>query len=67
MSSVQDKLTVGTALLAITVVVGFAYGYIANIVNIIHGPALSAWGGIQVLEVIGVFVAPLGALLGYLV
>jgi Cu/Ag efflux pump CusA len=66
MSSVQNKLTVGSALLVITVVVGFAYGYVSNIVHIFHGLPLSMWGGMEVLEVVGIFVAPLGALLGYI-
>jgi hypothetical protein len=67
MSSVQDKLTGVTALLTLTVVAGFAYGYFSNIINIFHGLPLSMWGGMEVLQVVGIFVIPLGALLGYLV
>lgn len=41
-------------------------GWIMNIWKIIDsGFVLAEWGGMQVARVIGVFVAPLGAVLGW--
>lgn len=43
-----------------------AGGWIANIYKIItFGFAISEWGGMEVARVVGVFLAPLGAVLGY--
>jgi hypothetical protein len=41
-------------------------GYIANIVKVFSiGIAIGQWGGMEVIRVIGVFIPPLGAILGY--
>jgi hypothetical protein len=41
-------------------------GYIANIVKVFSiGIAIGHWGGMEVIRVIGVFIPPLGAILGY--
>lgn len=40
-------------------------GWIANIVTLFKAPALLAWGVVEILRVVGVFVGPLGAVLGY--
>ncbi|CFR14722.1 hypothetical protein [Yersinia frederiksenii] len=41
-------------------------GWIANIYKLAtYGLALADWGGMQVARVIGIFVAPLGAVLGF--
>lgn len=42
-------------------------GWILNIIKIIgSGFVLAEWGGMEVARIIGVFVAPLGAVLGWL-
>jgi hypothetical protein len=44
----------------------FAGGWCANIYKIIsNGFEIAQWGGMEIARVIGVFVAPLGALLGF--
>lgn len=44
----------------------FVGGWIANVYQIINsGFELAQWGGLEVARVIGVFVFPLGALLGF--
>lgn len=41
-------------------------GYIANIYKMVtYGFVIADWGGMQVARIIGIFVAPLGALLGF--
>ena len=41
-------------------------GWVANIVKLVGvGFTVSEWGGFEVARVIGVFVAPLGAVLGF--
>lgn len=41
-------------------------GWILNVIKIVStGFAISEWGGFEVARVIGVFVAPLGAILGW--
>ena len=40
------------------------YGWILNIVALLHAPALAMWGGMEVLRAIGVIAAPLGSILG---
>ncbi|HGM6831998.1 TPA: hypothetical protein ACKQCE_000532 [Serratia marcescens] len=47
-------------------VIAAVIGWIMNIWKIIDsGFVLAEWGGMQVARVIGVFVAPLGAVLGW--
>ena len=41
------------------------YGWILNVIAVVHSPAISLSGGMDVLRVIGIFVAPLGTVLGY--
>jgi hypothetical protein len=41
-------------------------GWCANIYKIVTtGFELASWGGMEVMRVIGIFIAPLGALLGF--
>lgn len=41
-------------------------GWCANIYKLVNtGFELASWGGMEVVRVIGVFVAPLGVLLGF--
>jgi hypothetical protein len=50
---------------AIVLLLGLG-GYIANIVKVFSiGIAIGHWGGMEVIRVIGVFIPPLGAILGY--
>lgn len=40
-------------------------GWVANIVKIVNvGFEVAQWGGLEVLRVVGIFVAPLGSILG---
>lgn len=59
------KTTSNTAaIFYIVLVVAIFYGWIANIVSIAHSD-LSTITGMLILRVAGIFVAPLGAILGY--
>ena len=40
------------------------FGWVMNIVALVHSPAIALWGGLEVMRVIGIFFAPLGAILG---
>lgn len=40
-------------------------GWCANIYKIITGSGIDQWGGMEIGRVIGVFIAPLGAVLGF--
>ena len=41
-------------------------GWCANIYKIINsGFEIAQWGGLEVMRVVGIFVAPLGAILGF--
>lgn len=46
------------------IVLTMFYGWVVNIIAVVHAPALAMWGGLEVMRVIGIFVAPLGAILG---
>lgn len=53
-------------ILVVIIATAMAGGWIANIYKIItFGFAVSEWGGMEVARVVGVFLAPLGAVLGY--
>lgn len=50
---------------AIVAILG-AVGWISNIVKLIGtGFAVASWGGMDVARVVGIFLAPLGAILGF--
>lgn len=50
----------------VIVVLAAISGWVMNIIKIIDsGFVLAQWGGLQVARVIGVFLAPLGAILGW--
>ena len=40
------------------------YGWVLNIIALVHAPAIALWGGLEVMRASGLFVAPLGAILG---
>ena len=48
--------------LIIVVLLAFSYGWIMNIVQII---GMDEFSGFMVVRVIGIFMAPLGGILGY--
>lgn len=52
-------------LFSIAVVLGFAFGYLANVVKIIDTTGDSSVTTMFVLRCIGVLIMPLGALLGF--
>jgi hypothetical protein len=52
------------AIVYLALIAAFIYGWIANIVTIAHSD-LSTLTGMLILRVAGIFVAPLGAILGY--
>lgn len=50
----------------LALLLAFGFGYVSNIVKIITtGFEIAQWGGLEVARVIGVFIAPLGAILGF--
>ena len=53
------------AVLYLALIVAFIYGWIANIMTIAYSD-FSTFTGILILRVIGIFVAPLGAVMGYI-
>ncbi|WP_054878804.1 hypothetical protein [Yersinia mollaretii] len=58
----MEKLIIGFYLLMLLA----GGGYIANIYKMVtYGFVIAEWGGMQVARIIGIFVAPLGALLGF--
>lgn len=59
----MSKLVSGIFMLLGALVIG---GWIANIYKMVtYGFVIAEWGGMQVARVIGIFVAPLGAILGF--
>lgn len=60
----KPDVSVMTLVFALTFIVAIAIGWVMNIVTI-AGSSFNDITGILVLRVIGVFVAPLGAVLGY--
>jgi hypothetical protein len=57
---------VGLALTYFAAVIGLVIGWIMNIVALVGGPELAQWTTLEVLRVVGIFVAPLGGVLGWL-
>ena len=53
-----------TLLFFVAIGITFFYGWVMNIVALVHSPAIALWGGLEVMRVIGIFAAPLGAILG---
>jgi hypothetical protein len=59
------NLSVGLWLTYFAVVVLLFIGWVMNIITLVDAPALTQWGAMEVLRVVGIFVAPLGAVLGW--
>jgi hypothetical protein len=56
--------TIIAGLLYITIIIGVIYGWVMNIVHLVQNEVV--WtSGMSVGRIIGIFVAPLGAVLGY--
>ena len=53
------------ALVYLVLVIALVYGWIANIVSLYHSNFNELTGQL-VLRIVGIFVAPLGAVMGYL-
>lgn len=51
--------------LVLCVALFLAVGWIMNIAALFSAPAIVAWSGMEIARVIGVFVAPLGGVLGW--
>jgi len=57
----------GTILVVwLAVTVAAITGWVFNLINVIHSPAISQWGGLHIVRAIGILVAPLGALMGFI-
>lgn len=53
-------------IVCVLLVLASAGGWCANIYKLFtSGLAIAEWGGMEVLRVVGIFVAPLGAALGF--
>ena len=59
----KDMTIIAGALFTVALVIAALYGWVCNIIALAGADAFS---GIVVLRAIGVVVAPLGALLGYI-
>jgi len=55
----------GFLLAGIVLLVVALIGWVMNIIAIVHSGAMSEWTGFVIVRVIGVIIAPLGAVLGY--
>lgn len=52
-------------IIGVLVILMGAAGYLFNIVAVFSLPAIASWTGFDVMRVVGVFVPPLGAVIGY--
>lgn len=51
----------------LAIVVAGLGGWISNVVKVANiGFEVAQWGGMEIMRVVGVFVFPLGSILGYL-
>jgi hypothetical protein len=53
------------AIIWLTIVIALCYGWIANVITIAQSD-FSTFTGMLILRIAGIFVAPLGAILGYI-
>ena len=61
----MKKFNVAYSVIAIIGLLGLG-GWCANIYKLLTtGIELASWGGMEIARVIGIFVAPLGAVLGW--
>lgn len=67
MFNAKSSIFGGAAVLWFAVCIAGLIGWVLNIVKIIQtGFTVAEWGGFEVARVIGVFLAPLGAVMGWL-
>lgn len=57
---------VGLVLAYFAGVVALVIGWVMNIVALVGGPELAQWTTLEVLRVVGIFIAPLGGVLGWI-
>lgn len=56
----------GSAIFVFIIALVGVGGWVANIVKLINtGFVIAEWGGLEVARIIGIFVAPLGSILGF--
>ena len=63
--SSSEQGAIGAALIWLAILCAAAYGWVMNIVQLYHS-SFSEITGQLILRVIGIFVAPLGSVMGYL-
>jgi len=61
----EEKLSIGFILVCIGVALLIACGWVLNIIDLINAPELAEWGGKELLRVVGIFIVPVGGILGY--
>jgi hypothetical protein len=61
----KDFFTLFGAVVWLGVIAAICYGWIANIITIAHSN-FNDITGLLVLRVVGIFIAPIGAVLGYI-
>ena len=61
-----DGFFIGIGITYVTIIVLGIAGWITNIINVVGfiGTEMITWTGYQVLEIVGIFVPPLGGILG---
>lgn len=62
--TLAEKLGVGVVLVWLALIIAFIYGYVQNIIKIMHLFG-STVGAELVVRLVGAFAAPLGAIAGY--
>lgn len=63
--SSSEAGAIGAALIWLVIVVAAVYGWVMNIIQLYHSSFNDITGQL-ILRVVGIFVAPLGAVMGYL-
>ena len=59
-----DKVSTGIGIFLVTLMLSIIYGYVVNVIWLIRQEL--TWTVEQVVSLIGIFIAPLGALMGWL-
>lgn len=57
----MNSVVIGYAL----VIVALVIGWVMNIIKLLGSPEVVQWTVLEVLRVVGIFVAPLGGVLGW--
>lgn len=65
MSKINSSTGIVAGLLWLALVLAIVYGWVANIITIAHSN-FSELTGILILRCVGIFVAPLGVVMGYI-